>query len=127
MKCVRSNFFQVCYFALFLLINAELFLSFSYLKMATQSLYIFNLLPLPFLDGTQLLDAVLDVVLASGPYSDAIDLEALEGGRGRGGRLRGRHVHDRLMYWIGKIVRAATLGLCTGCVGLGVINLIVGG
>ncbi|KIM76861.1 hypothetical protein PILCRDRAFT_825840 [Piloderma croceum F 1598] len=104
---------------------------FNYLQMATLSLYIFNLLPLPFLDGTQLLDAILDFILVSvngsGSYSDTIDLEALEDGRGRGGRMRGRDGHARLKYWIGRIVRAATLGLCTGCVGLGVINLMVGG
>lgn len=97
--------------------------------MATLSLYIFNLLPLPFLDGTQLLDAVLDFVLVSvngsGSYSDTIDLEALEGGRGRGRSLR--RGDGRSKYWIGRIVRAAALGLCTGCAGLGVINLMVGG
>ncbi|KAJ3812538.1 hypothetical protein F5876DRAFT_74746 [Lentinula aff. lateritia] len=34
----------------------------SYLQMATLSLFVFNLLPLPFLDGAQLLNALLDYV-----------------------------------------------------------------
>jgi len=99
--------------------------------MATLSLYIFNLLPLPFLDGTQLLDEVLDFVLvsvnSSGSYSDTIDLEALEGSRVRSRRLGGGDRHGRLKYWIRRIVRASTLGLCTCCAGLGVVKLIVGG
>jgi len=98
--------------------------------MATLSLYVFNLLPLPFLDGTQLLDAVLDFVFGASvsAYSaDAVDLEALEGGRSvrRDGRRRGGH--GRLKFWIGKMTRSGAVGLCVGCVGLGVVNWMVGG
>ncbi|KAK7052386.1 histone acetyltransferase [Favolaschia claudopus] len=50
----------------------------SYLKMATLSLYLFNLLPLPHLDGSQFVGALLDIVLQTDTGFDGYDLEALE-------------------------------------------------
>jgi len=103
---------------------------FEYLQMATLSLYIFNLLPLPFLDGTQLLDALLGF-LHDSSYSfpadmlEEIDLETLEGGTGWGGRGR-RQGHGRWKHWVGKMIRSGTMGLVVGCTGLGAINWIVG-
>jgi S2P endopeptidase len=99
--------------------------------MATLSLYLFNLLPLPFLDGTQLLDAMLDFVFDSYFFCtsgapEEIDLGALEGGvnRGAGGRGR-RSGHGRWKHFVGKMVRSGTTGLCVGCIGLGIINWMV--
>ena len=41
----------------------------------TLSLFLFNLLPLPFLDGSQLLDALLDLILcARSPVSSRDDV-----------------------------------------------------
>lgn len=54
--------------------------------MITLALYFFNLLPLPFLDGAQFLDALLDVSAAwpspsiEGRY---IEMDELESGRGQ--------------------------------------------
>ena len=48
--------------------------------MLTLSLYFFNLLPLPFLDGGQLLDALQDWWLETPiPYGDDIDIDAGDG------------------------------------------------
>ncbi|KAJ7489474.1 hypothetical protein FB451DRAFT_1225027 [Mycena latifolia] len=50
----------------------------DYLKMATLSLYLFNLLPLPYLDGSQFVHALLDIVFEAGTGYDEYDVEALE-------------------------------------------------
>ncbi|KAF7368996.1 Histone acetyltransferase [Mycena venus] len=52
----------------------------SYLKMATLSLYLFNLLPLPYLDGSQFVQALLEMVFQAdtGSGFDEYDIEALE-------------------------------------------------
>jgi S2P endopeptidase len=99
--------------------------------MATLSLYLFNLLPLPLLDGTQLLDAVLDFALDGYGYGypdggDEVDLEALDG-LGRGDRGRRYHRIGRWKGWIGKMVKIGTMGLSVSCVGLGVINWLAAG
>ncbi|KAI0712062.1 hypothetical protein C8Q76DRAFT_768815 [Earliella scabrosa] len=52
---------------------------FMYLRVLTLSLYFFNLLPLPLLDGGQLLDVLLDWGL-SGTADESIALGELEGG-----------------------------------------------
>ena len=62
----------------------------SYLMTLTLSLYLFNLLPLPFLDGSQLLDAFLD---ASNPQNiptsrTDITLRDMEAGSGSRGNDR---------------------------------------
>ena len=58
--------------------------------MATLSLYFFNLLPLPRLDGAQLINVVLDFSLRHATLS-TVDLEAIEIPR-RHPRQRGQHV-----------------------------------
>ncbi|KAJ6554068.1 hypothetical protein B0H10DRAFT_1848470 [Mycena sp. CBHHK59/15] len=50
----------------------------DYLRMATLSLYLFNLLPLPFLDGSQFVQAMLEMVFEEGTTFDEYDIEALE-------------------------------------------------
>lgn len=87
--------------------------------MATLSLYLFNLLPLPFLDGTQLLDAVFNIVIdTSSPME--VDLQTLEGGRGRSARPR------RWKHWVGTGIKSGTVGLFACCVGFGVIDWVIG-
>ncbi|EGO22764.1 hypothetical protein SERLADRAFT_439527 [Serpula lacrymans var. lacrymans S7.9] len=51
----------------------------SYLQLTMLSLYLLNLLPLPFLDGSQLLSVLLHLISTSSQTSPAdIDLEALD-------------------------------------------------
>ncbi|KAJ7853498.1 hypothetical protein B0H14DRAFT_782643 [Mycena olivaceomarginata] len=50
----------------------------DYLKMATLSLYFFNLLPLPYLDGAQFVQALLDMVFKADTGFDEYDIDALE-------------------------------------------------
>ncbi|KAF8958412.1 hypothetical protein BDZ97DRAFT_1668560 [Flammula alnicola] len=52
----------------------------EYLSMATLSLYFFNLLPLPYLDGAELLHALLDWVFDTKQESFSYDIEAFEPG-----------------------------------------------
>ncbi|THU98578.1 hypothetical protein K435DRAFT_856446 [Dendrothele bispora CBS 962.96] len=59
----------------------------SYLNMATLSLFLFNLLPLPHLDGSQFLDTILDIVFrasdgTSGSTFDSNNLGTEEAGHG---------------------------------------------
>ncbi|TCD66869.1 hypothetical protein EIP91_000767 [Steccherinum ochraceum] len=54
---------------------------FDYLSTLTLSLYFFNLLPLSFLDGGQLLDALLDLLLKAKPHvPEETELGELEAG-----------------------------------------------
>ncbi|KAJ6504274.1 hypothetical protein C8R47DRAFT_1104935 [Mycena vitilis] len=66
----------------------------SYLKMAALSLYLFNLLPLPYLDGSQFVQALLDMVFQGATAFDEYDVDALEaastGGQRGLRRNRGR-------------------------------------
>lgn len=84
-----------------------------YLKMATLSLYLFNLLPFPMLDGSQLLEIGLEILLI---VHTMVDLEeGME--RPSRGRL-GRFGPGRLV----KMANAVTMGLALSCVILGSIN-----
>ncbi|KAI0056036.1 hypothetical protein BV25DRAFT_1921358, partial [Artomyces pyxidatus] len=80
----------------------------EYLKALTLSLFFLNVLPLPRLDGSQLLDAVLEYY-----DGDDGDLEDLEVGRGRRGE-RGRWKRR-----IGRSMRVMALTLVGGCLVLG--------
>ncbi|KAJ7040818.1 hypothetical protein C8F04DRAFT_1253726 [Mycena alexandri] len=65
----------------------------DYLKMATLSLYLFNLLPLPYLDGSQFVQALLEMMFQAESGFDEYDVEALEAAsttsQGRSRRSRG--------------------------------------
>ncbi|KAL1717732.1 hypothetical protein EV715DRAFT_292035 [Schizophyllum commune] len=50
----------------------------QYLALATLSLFLFNLLPLPMLDGEQFLRTLLDLVLGDASPYDEYDVGALE-------------------------------------------------
>ncbi|KAJ7768389.1 hypothetical protein B0H16DRAFT_1673554 [Mycena metata] len=69
-------------------------LCWDYLKMATLSLYLFNLLPLPYLDGSQFVQALLEMVFRAESGFDEYDVEALEAAsaapQGESRRSRGR-------------------------------------
>ncbi|KIY52206.1 peptidase M50 [Fistulina hepatica ATCC 64428] len=62
----------------------------QYLEMATISLYLFNLLPLPRLDGEQLLKAFLDLISNAPSPLEVYDVEALQSTDSRPRQLRWR-------------------------------------
>lgn len=88
--------------------------------MATLSLYIFNMLPLPHLDGSQFLKTILQ--LSSDDVDmerDEYDLEALQDTHYQVRRRRVRW-KERVPRYIPKI----TTGLFVFCVCLGVIDAL---
>lgn len=91
--------------------------------MATLSLYLFNLLPLPFLDGAQFLDGLLDLTLMSSQQlsAEGFDLEALE----RGDRLNNGRRLRRSTSGISKVIRSGTMGLLGICMTLAFINAVI--
>ncbi|EIM83886.1 uncharacterized protein STEHIDRAFT_113130 [Stereum hirsutum FP-91666 SS1] len=119
---------------------------FAYLKSLTLTLYLLNLLPLPMLDGSQLLDAFLDMYFSPSPlssrtsfarrndlwqeemeageghgmraYQNGRDDDEVDGGRSAGGRRRKTVQKDNVV----KVVTAGTIGLVGGCVGLGILK-----
>lgn len=97
----------------------------SYLQMATLSLYLFNLLPLPFLDGTQLLETFLLIDSSVTDIGDATDLEALEGGFPRRDRRNATRRYVRWRNLVSKTVRLGTTGLFAVCVWLALIKAII--
>jgi S2P endopeptidase len=95
------------------------FMHCRYMQMATFSLYLFNLLPLPMLDGAQLLTSVLDNILQS--PSRGVDMDALEGG------ITGRRVGMYNNSWKRGIRQTgvlATTGLVGVCIILGLVTSI---
>ncbi|KAJ7602419.1 hypothetical protein FB45DRAFT_966468 [Roridomyces roridus] len=90
-----------------------------YLKTATLSLYLFNLLPLPYLDGTQFVNALLDVAFESGPQTEfeEYDVGALEEGVSRRGRNR-----NRWKVRVGRGITVTTAGLFVLCAVLALLN-----
>jgi S2P endopeptidase len=76
--------------------------------MATLSLFFFNLLPLPFLDGSELLCALMDLATDS-EDTFSFDVEALE--TGRGGVRADRGILQRAKSNIKRYVPYGTLGI----------------
>lgn len=111
--------------------------------MATLSLYLFNLLPLPHLDGTQLLDALLDLAFSLDDNASAssnadgttnggfaftftYDIDALEGGAYDQDERRIKRTRTR-KRWKDRIMKYVPLAM--GCVVVcsilfGVINAV---
>ncbi|KAK0496973.1 hypothetical protein EDD18DRAFT_1073531 [Armillaria luteobubalina] len=90
-----------------LLLPSILFVLEGYLKMATLSLYLFNLLPLPYLDGSRFLDAVLGMA-SDTQIPDIYDLEM--------GINISRHVGSGWVVRMEKILRVGTTVVFTMCV-----------
>ncbi|KAG1901551.1 uncharacterized protein F5891DRAFT_950498 [Suillus fuscotomentosus] len=93
---------------------------FQYLKLTNLSLYLFNSLPLPALDGSRLLIILLEIVFTKWSHtpSTMIDIEAL---RTRGSRSYERRVQQVLRTFI-------MIGTCTllgSCVMLGIIEWMI--
>ncbi|KAF8234469.1 hypothetical protein L208DRAFT_1393838 [Tricholoma matsutake] len=94
----------------------------EYLIMATLSLYIFNLLPLPWLDGSHFLRTILQMKwsLNNDITTNEYDLEALEFPREQWTRFRGDWWRDQLA----NIVQKVTIGLFGGCIVLETMKAI---
>ncbi|KAF9042911.1 hypothetical protein BJ165DRAFT_1348532 [Panaeolus papilionaceus] len=93
----------------------------NYLTMATLSLFFFNLLPFPHLDGQELMESALEIVFSL--QSDALlyDIEALESGGGaQETSRRRRRVKDKLS----KGISYGTFGVFLSCIPLVAINLM---
>ncbi|KAG5645952.1 hypothetical protein DXG03_004744 [Asterophora parasitica] len=95
----------------------------EYLVTASLSLYFFNLLPLPFLDGSQFLTTLLQMIFDE--HSDAntspgeyeLDLESEVSAPSRRARRRAR--------WkgvLGRVIPRVTTGVFFGCAVLGLID-----
>ncbi|KAK0228990.1 hypothetical protein IW262DRAFT_1265153 [Armillaria fumosa] len=90
-----------------LLLPSILFVLEGYLKMATLSLYLFNLLPLPYLDGSRFLDALLSMA-SDTQMPDIYDLEM--------GINISRHVGSGWTVRIEKALRVGTTLVFIMCV-----------
>ncbi|KAH9855522.1 hypothetical protein C2E23DRAFT_813672 [Lenzites betulinus] len=101
---------------------------FSYLKMLTLSLYFFNLLPLPFLDGGQLYDALYDAYAVRHQRGDeAVPLRHMEEGEEdahsawrEGARVQNVNVERRALCR--KVVHVGVGALTGSCIILGLAN-----
>lgn len=100
----------------------ELTYCLRYLIMATLSLYVFNLLPLPLLDGSHFLKTLLHMAWGhdNGEVTDEYDLEALAS--------RERRSRSRGLWWnnqVAGVTSKMTLGLFSACIALEIANTIV--
>ncbi|TRM59043.1 hypothetical protein BD626DRAFT_509577 [Schizophyllum amplum] len=100
---------------------------FQYLELATLSLFLFNLLPLPMLDGEQYAHGVLDLVLGQGSPYDEFDVEALESAEAGEAPADGRTWSSersvkRLKARIQKVTTRVTTSLLVACLVLGTLQ-----
>ncbi|KAL1703493.1 hypothetical protein EV121DRAFT_292315 [Schizophyllum commune] len=112
----------------------------QYLELATLSLFLFNLLPLPMLDGEQFLRSLLDLVLGDASPYDEFDVASLEDAEAgmRSRRVAGTSAR-RLRRWfaphntqeadrwkerVGKGASMLTMGSLGACVVLGLVQSV---
>jgi len=89
--------------------------------MATLSLYFFNLLPLPYLDGTELLLSILDFLCDRKQEEPFVyDVEALESGDAP----ETMRIRRRWKQRLGKIIPIMTMSTFICCIVLGMMNLL---
>jgi S2P endopeptidase len=91
--------------------------------MATLSLYIFNLLPLPLLDGLQFLITFVEMAWGQdNGVMNEYDLEALAVSRDQRTRSTGG---NRWSFQLANVVPKVTIVLLAGCLVLETINTIL--
>ncbi|KAG2148230.1 uncharacterized protein EDB93DRAFT_1250292 [Suillus bovinus] len=92
---------------------------FQYLKLTNLSLYLLNALPLPALDGSQLLIILLEMVFTKWFHapSTILDIEAL--------RTRGGRPYERRVQQVRTFVMIGTCTLLGSCVMLGIIEWMI--
>jgi S2P endopeptidase len=88
--------------------------------MATLSLYLFNLLPLPYLDGSQFVQAMLGILFDEGTSFDEYDIEALEAASSQRPLRRNR---AKWKERLGKVIPVATCCLFVVSAVLALINV----
>ncbi|KAF8154677.1 hypothetical protein B0H34DRAFT_783787 [Crassisporium funariophilum] len=93
----------------------------EYLKMATISLYFFNLLPLPYLDGEELLRSIIDLLFEDKQEPFIYDVEALEREEAPEDTRSHRRRKDRLIRYVTFVATGAFV--C--CILLGLVNSIL--
>lgn len=109
------------------------------MKSLTLTLYLLNLLPLPHLDGSQFLDALLDMYFSASPPTTLpkfslrpdptgldrrdIEMEAGEAYDKRGNGRKGGM--SRQKERVSQVIKAMTIGLVGGSVGLGVLKGLI--
>jgi S2P endopeptidase len=86
--------------------------------MATFSLYFFNLLPLPHLDGTELLQTILDFLFDRKEEPFVYDVEALE----IADDSETTRTRQRWKQRLGKIISIMTMSTFICCIILGIMN-----
>ena len=89
--------------------------------MATLSLYFFNLLPLPHLDGTELLPTIFDFLFDRKQEPFVYDVEALETADAPETTRTRRRWKQRL----GKIIPIMTMSVFICCIILGIMNSLL--
>jgi len=92
----------------------------QYLTMATLSLYLFNLLPLPHLDGTELLSSILDSLFDKKQEPFVYDVEALE----TEDSSETTRVRRRWKQRLSKIISIMTMSMFICCIILGGMNTL---
>ena len=102
-----------------------------YVATLSLSLYFFNLLPLPYLDGSTALDAFLDIVLPPSTSISRSETDDLEEGnfgarpnRSPWTTIVGGAAMSRKR--IADVVRGTTVALCAACAVLGGLRVVVG-
>ncbi|KAF9561721.1 hypothetical protein CPC08DRAFT_707231 [Agrocybe pediades] len=109
---------RVWFLPLKLPLVADLF--WQYLKMATISLFFVNLLPLPHLDGAELLRSFLDVLFSdSEPFT--YDMEAMQQGRNNEDARVPRRLKERISTFMSRM----TASLAVSTVALSGFNLLL--
>jgi len=93
----------------------------QYLTMATFSLYFFNLLPLPHLDGKELLLTILDFLFDRKQEPFVYDVEALE----TADAPETTRTRQRWKERLGKIISIMTMSIFICCIILGMMNLLL--
>ena len=101
--------------------DSVIFTFIRYLTMATLSLYFFNLLPLPHLDGTELLLTILDFLFDRKQEPFVYDVEALEITDAPEATRTRRRWKQRL----GKIISITTMSVFICCIILGMMKLLL--
>ena len=89
--------------------------------MATLSLYFFNLLPLPHLDGTELLLTILDFLFDRNQELFVYDVEALE----TADDPENTRIRRRWKERLGKIISIMTMSAFICSIILGMMNLLL--
>lgn len=90
--------------------------------MATLSLYFFNLLPIPHLDGSELMQSFVDLVFNSQRDMFTYDVEALESNEGDYEDSRKR---QRWKAWIIKCFHVITTASVASCILITLLNSMI--